>query len=105
MLIVSLLLAGLAIAISTIALAVAVYHDVRDRDLRVRSSPSVIAAPQHAAPPTLRLWEQPPLQAMREAIAPSDQVPRSRNPDIIIGPWPAVTNASLAEDSPQRKSA
>ncbi len=105
MLIVSLLLAGLAVAISTVALAIAVYHDVRDRDLRVRSSQSANAAPRHSAPPTLRLWERSPRMAMPEAGPRSAQVPQSRNPDIIVGPWPAVANASIAEESPQRKAA
>ncbi len=105
MLIVSLLLAGLAVAISTVALAVAVYHDMRDRDLRIRSSPSVSAALQHTAPPPLRLWEQPPPPAVHEAVSQAGPFQQLPDPDIIVGPWPVVTNASLAEDSPRRKSA
>ena len=105
MLIVSLLLAGTAIAISAIALVIAAYHDLRNRDLRARSRQHASVAPLHSAPPTLRLWEQPPLEAIHEAVTRSAHVPQSRNPDIIVGPWPAATDASPAEGSPQRKAA
>lgn len=105
MLTVSLLLAGVAIAISGVAISIAVYHDVQDRDNCIRPKQNLSVQEEHAQRPTLRLWEQPVTHERQPTFAAPPRLIPAPGPDIVLGDRPAGPAVSPAETPSRRKAA
>lgn len=85
MLVVSLLLAGLAMAISALALSLAVYHDLRDRNSRIRPRPHAMRS-RESTVPTMQFWERAGVGVQADGKDREASIPL-RTPDIVVGPW------------------
>lgn len=99
MLIASLLLAGLGIVISTIALTLAVIQDIKDRNRRIRGTRSATSIPMPVERPTLRLWE--PAREPDRPLTPTQPRGFITGPDIIVGS-PSAHPSTADETAPRR---
>ncbi|MGD9856061.1 MAG: hypothetical protein AB7U20_14045 [Planctomycetaceae bacterium] len=102
MLVVSLFLAGLAIAISAVALGIAVSRDLRDRDRRLRTRLPAVH-PSHAVHLVRGLQERRLLSTVQDGEVASG-AGGVRAPDIIVGQWAAASEAP-GSASRRRKAA